>query len=311
MQAPGGLERARDVVAAVDEHGRDPDQAVHVEKDLVLAEEAVVAPVVGDEPREHQLALRLVAVAARLVPGDERDVRVLPGPPRLGGVGAHERVRVGQQPGVRTGDAAVGLDLGHERDQPLPLTREHAAHLTADPVDLPPRPGRHRSEHDPGHVLGEALRVGERQRRPPRQPEQQPPVDAEPAAQPLHVGDQMQRGVDRQVDVDVRHERPAAPTAALIEQHASVRGRIEEPTLARAAAAARAAMHEQRRQPVGVADRLPVDLLAGADIEHPVLVRLDRRVLVAHVSSIARAAAGEPARRRRAADTARTTSGVA
>jgi hypothetical protein len=48
---------------------------------------------------------------------------------------------------------------------------------------------------------------------------------------------------------------------------------------------------EQHRQPTRVADRLPIDLLVVPDVKHPLLVRLNRRVLVGHGLSIARPAA--------------------
>ena len=48
VQLPGRVQRPRDVVATVDQHGGDAGQAVHAAADLVRGQEAAVAPVVRE-----------------------------------------------------------------------------------------------------------------------------------------------------------------------------------------------------------------------------------------------------------------------
>ena len=50
---------------------------------------------------------------------------------------------------------------------------------------------------------------------------------------------------------------------------------------------ARPAVNDQRRLAVRVAADLPVDEVAVADVEHPVVVRLDRRIQLGHLEILA------------------------
>ena len=103
---------------------------------------------------------------------------------------------------------------------------------------------------------GMRLRVGEAERRAPRAAEHQPALDAEVLAQLLHVRDQMPGRV-----VDQTGVRPAAPAAALIEQHDAIGVGIEEAAGAIVAAGAGAAVHEHRGLARRVAAFLVVDLV--------------------------------------------------
>ena len=86
--------------------------------------------------------------------------------------------------------------------------------------------------------------------------------------------------------------RGAPAAAALVEQHDAVLRRVEQPTLGRARAAARAAVQEHDGLAVGVARGLPVHLLAVADVEHAGVVRFDLGVEVAHQATIGEDARG-------------------
>lgn len=81
MQVPSGVQGTGDVVAAVDEDGGDVSDPVHVRRELVVGEEAAVAPVVSDEPGEHLLKLPVLQAQIRLPARRQRDVGVLPGAP--------------------------------------------------------------------------------------------------------------------------------------------------------------------------------------------------------------------------------------
>ena len=115
------------------------------------------------------------------------------------------------------------------------------------------------------------LRVGQRQRRAPRSPEQLPALDAQVRAQPLHVGNQVPGGVGLEAGV-----RQRAAAAALVEQHDAVaRGVVVAPH-GGVAAAARPAVHDQHRLAAGVAALLEVDLVASADLQPLLAIGLDR-----------------------------------
>ena len=128
-----------------------------------------------------------------------------------------------------------------------------------------------------GHALRIPLRVGEDQRRAPRAAVEEPPLDAEVLAQPLHVGDQVVGRVGGHVDGGVARVREAAAAATLVEQDDPVSLGVEVAAASGAAARAGAAVHDERRLAGRVAARLPVDEVAVADVEQPVVVRLDRR----------------------------------
>ena len=69
-----------------------------------------------------------------------------------------------------------------------------------------------------------------------------------------------------------------------------------------AAARPRAAVHDQRRLAIRVAAHLPVDEVPIADVEHPVVVRLNRRKAVDHLapSQAGAWAYGQPTKKERA-----------
>ena len=98
-------------------------------------------------------------------------------------------------------------------------------------------------------------------------PIQAPTVDAEMLAKPLHVGDQVLGCVDRHVRGRGGRVRRAPATAALVEHDSEVVLRIERLARSEAGARTRTAMDVQHRLAERVADDLPVDAIAVADIQ--------------------------------------------
>jgi hypothetical protein len=72
----------------------------------------------------------------------------------------------------------------------------------------------------------------------------------------------------------------------LVEEHDAVPPRIEVTPTACAASRARAAVNNECRLAVWTAARLPVDVVAVADVEESVGIRLDRRVRLHAVEGI-------------------------
>ena len=98
------------------------------------------------------------------------------------------------------------------------------------------------------------LRVGERQRRSPTPPEDEPLVDSELLANQLGVGDEIPRRVLAQLRV-----RGALPAATLVEQdHVPLRG-IEVTAVIRLDSASRPAVEEDDLLPRRVAGLLVVN----------------------------------------------------
>jgi hypothetical protein len=58
VQMPCGVKRTRNVITAMDQDGGDASKTVRITQNLVFGEEAAVAPVVSDQPREGQLEVR-------------------------------------------------------------------------------------------------------------------------------------------------------------------------------------------------------------------------------------------------------------
>jgi hypothetical protein len=101
-------------------------------------------------------------------------------------------------------------------------------------------------------------------------------------AEALHVGDQMVGRVVAHVRGRIACVRCALPAAALIEEHGPVASRIEQLPHSRRDALAGAAVDHHGRLAVRVPAGLPVHEVAVADIEQPLIVRLDRRIELGH-----------------------------
>src|SRR5512132_1041560 len=116
----------------------------------------------------------------------------------------------------------------------------------------------------------------------PRPARHQPALYAEAFAQALDVRYEVRRRVARQVDVGLARVRGASAAVPLVEQDRPVDLRVEQPTLPRRAARPRTAVQDDSRPPVRVAAHLPVQEVALADVEHAVVVGLDRGIQPGH-----------------------------
>src|SRR5262249_15763611 len=135
----------------------------------------------------------------------------------------------------------------------LPGFGEEAAGAVVEPVDLGAPRRADAIEDDLRDAAGVSLGVGERQRRTPGVAEQQPAIDAEVRAQPLHVGDQVGGGVGAEVGGRVTRVRRAASAPSLIEEHDAVTARVEQPRHSGTGSGAWTAVHDGR----GLARRFP------------------------------------------------------
>ena len=80
--------------------------------------------------------------------------------------------------------------------------------------------------------------------------------------------------------------RPAA--AALVEQNHPIDVRIEVAPHRRAAAAPRTTMQHQHRDTFRIAALFHIDLVALANVEHPLFERVDRRIKILNCALLVR-----------------------
>src|SRR5262245_460398 len=85
-QLPRGVQRAADVLAALDEDAVNAVQGLGIPEQLVLREEGGVPPVVRDQAREPEAIVRIVVAQIREMAGGKGDVRIFPGAPLPRGV---------------------------------------------------------------------------------------------------------------------------------------------------------------------------------------------------------------------------------
>ncbi|CAM5672647.1 hypothetical protein SBADM41S_08610 [Streptomyces badius] len=238
-----------------------------------------VGEVVGADPDERQLlAVRAAAVRGRAPGRFHRDDRVLPGAPVRRRLLPYGRVLALQPAGVRRDQTGRVARLGDARAEGGPGLGEELSHAPVEPVDLAAAGRRHRLDHhlrDPLRVL---LGVRQDQGRAPRAPVQQPRVDVQVLPQAFHVGDQVGRRVVPHVRRRIARVRCGAAAAPLVEEDHPVAVRVEVPAGAGRAAGPGAAVDHEGRLAVRVAAHLPVHVVAVPDIQHPALVRLDRRI---------------------------------
>ena len=217
-----------------------------------------------------------------------RDDRVFPGEPVGRGLGTHVGVRRLREPRVGREEVAVTLVLRHPGSKPLPRLREVAADASVQPVDLGPPARGHARDDDLRHALRMPLGVGQDQRRSPGAAEQEPALDPEVLTESLHVCEQVLGGVRAHVGVRIACVRSAAPGAALVEEHDAIAVLVERPAGASFQTGAGPAVNDRRGLAVGIAAGLPIDVVAVAHVEHPVVVGRDshsRSVFGAHSSS--------------------------
>lgn len=265
----------------MDEDPGDAGQLPGLPQQHALLEERGVAEVVGADADEGQPGvIDPGAVGAGRAVGLVRDDSVLPCAPVGRGLRPDGRIRVLHQPVERGGHLEAVLRLGCDRLEAFERGRQVLLDAPVEPVELRPPAHRHAHEDDLGDAFGMLLGVGEDQRRAPRPAHEQPFLDPEVLAQPLHVVDQVLRGVDRHVGGRVRGVRRGGAAAALVEAEPPVAVRIETAPPGVALAGTGPAVHDQGRLAGGVAELFPVDRVAVADLEHAEGAGFDRRVAV-------------------------------
>ena len=180
--------------------------------------------VVRDEPRERQREGRILEPAVQTVGRRPVGARRLPRAPREGRAPPNLRVVVEQQPVERL-DGIARLAVSGSASS-------SRSHCSGRNRPSPPRNNQSKSARpDVGtpHSTSSVTRSGWRSAyasasvAPPRAAEHEPPVDAEVLAEPLDVGEQVRRGVGRQVGVRLARVRRAAPAPPLVEQDHAVR----------------------------------------------------------------------------------------
>ena len=192
----------------------------------------------------------------------------------------------------------------HGRDEVLPQVGEHRRRAAlVEPVELLAAQREDAAQHEFGDALGMRLGVRQRERAPPRSAEDLPPIDAEVVAQALHVGDEMPRGVGREVGPGLARVRDRESAAALVEQHDAVPRGVEEPAVHGRRAGPRSAVQEHHGLALAVARDLPVDVLSVPHVEHARLERLDLRIQVSHDLTVTTSGCPERMPRRAAART--------
>ena len=251
-------------------------QRVRSTQQAAIFQPPVVANVVGNETGKRQ---RKPGVPKpRRQPGDRRPGQRhgLPPAPLDGGSLPHRWVGVVQQTTVALDDGGIRGGRRQHSPQPRPLLgKEHRDAAAEQPVEFGVAAGRHPEQDQLGDAVRMAFGVGQGQRAAPRSAKHQPAVDLQVPAQRLHVIDELPGGVALQVGRRATGVRRASSTAALIEQHDAIRRRIEQSAMPRRAAGTGPAVHHQRRLATRIAARLPVDADAVANIQFPVLIRLD------------------------------------
>jgi hypothetical protein len=111
------------------------------------------------------------------------------------------------------------------------------------------------------------LGVGKREHAAPRPAPDQPALDAELVPQQLDVGDQELRGVRAERCRRIAGMRPAATTAALVEEDHAVGVGVEQAAMPGRASRPGAAVEHDHRPAARVAGLLPVDLLPIAGVQ--------------------------------------------
>ena len=163
------------------------------------------------------------------------------------------------------------LDDRDRREVALPgVRKDRVAALLVEPFQFPAPQHEDAAQDEFGDPVGMGLRIGQRQRRPPRAAEHLPAVDLQVLAHALDVGNEMPGRVVGQFGM-----RRRAPASALVEQDDAVTRRIEEAPRLRVAACPRSAMQEHHRLAFRVAALFVVDPMQVGNLEETRIVGLD------------------------------------
>src|SRR5206468_1443788 len=115
----------------------------------------------------------------------------------------------------------------------------------------------------------------------------EPSLDLKVFAKELHVRDEVRSRVHAHVGRRIARVRRAPSTPALVELHDEVALRIEIPAVSGAATGAGSAVNDERRLPVRIAARLPVDAVVITNLQQTMVERLDERIRL-HASEVTR-----------------------
>jgi len=152
VQLPRSVERAGDVVEAVNQRGGDVRDPGHVGEHLVVGQEAAVSPVVRHQPGEDHLPGQLAHTEVRLVAGREGHVGVFPLAPAPGSLLPYRLIRAGHAEVVLAGGAEAPLT-------PLSFGAFDVIHAMSTANDTPSRAYRPFDRDRDGFVMAEGAAV--------------------------------------------------------------------------------------------------------------------------------------------------------
>jgi hypothetical protein len=135
---------------------------------------------------------------------------------------------------------------------------------------------RHAKQNNLSDAIRKPFRISERERAAPRSAEHQPSLDAQMLAQSFDIRDEVRSVVAREVHLRRTRVRRAPSAIALIEQSNPICRWIEQPAMPLRTSRSRTAMQHNGRLAARIPARLPVHAIPVTDVEHPLLVRLDR-----------------------------------
>eukprot|EP01133_Synstelium_polycarpum_P020692 gene20692-24849_t len=101
VDRPGSVEWPGNVIPSVHENRGNLSETVHSVQYLIRRQEAVVTPVMRDQPGHHPAEVRILVSNTRSPPRHQRHVHVFPTAPLQRGILAHNRIRIGKQSRVR------------------------------------------------------------------------------------------------------------------------------------------------------------------------------------------------------------------
>ena len=113
-------------------------------------------------------------------------------------------------------------------------------------------------------------------------PHYQPALDVQTFPQPLDVGGQVRGLVSGKVGLGLARVGTTPAAVSLIEEHDTIRRIIEESAMPRRTSGPRAPVDVQGRFTARIATGLPVDVVAVADIQHAMFVRIYFRIQTVH-----------------------------
>ena len=271
-QTPGRMRRTDHVIASLHDRARDLGDEVHVIEDLTVAlQKSAIDEIVILKPGNGAGVVRGAFTGHAVIL--DRGERIFPGRPGPCMAGLHDQI-AGEEPLVICRDQIAALAVRDRFDETFPdIGPELRRPAAIEPAQLGLGHQEDATQHHVGDAVGMALRIDQRQRRPPTAAEDDPAVDLHRLADPFDIADQMPGGV-----LQNRRVRARPPAAALVEQDHTVDGGIEVPAHGRAAASAGPTMEHDDRNPVGIAALLDIDPVPLSHVQHTLIERIGRRI---------------------------------